>query len=263
MKKLLAILLCLVMACSIFAGFAAEEAEGTLDAIKEKGTLVMLTNAEFVPYEYIGEGNAVAGIDVDICQAIADALEVELEVVNMDFDGLIAALSAGKGDLVAAGLTVTEERALAVDFTNTYADAKQLMIVNKDDPKVASEEELDGKVVGVQLGTTGDIYMEQNFDSEVRPYKSGLDAALDLSNGRLDAVVIDELPAQSIVEANDDLALVEMPNTADEQYAIAVKKGDASLLDALNEIIDQLIEEGKIAEFTAFHVEAVKGAEEE
>lgn len=292
MKKILAIVLGVMLACAVITACAAPaagespaaseapaesaavseapaeaasevpaaesaEAGALLTKIKDAGKLVVLTNAEFPPYEYLGASNKVEGIDVDICQAIADELGVELEVVNMDFDGLIPALIGGKGDVVAAGMTVDPERAESVDFSDTYADAKQLIIVNKADPKVAGEDELTGKTVGVQLGTTGDLYMEDVEGATVKQYKSGLEAAMDLKNGKLDAIVIDQLPAENIVASNDDLAIVDMEST-DEQYAIAVPKGNSDLMETINKVIKQLTEDGKIAEFTATHIEASK-----
>ncbi len=287
MKKILALVLIVVMCAAVFAACAPatpvapvetaeESAVASLDQdasasdaatgddavakIKAAGKIVMLTNSQFAPYEYMGSSNKVEGIDVDISQAIADELGVELEVVDMDFDGLIAALVSGKGDFVAAGLTVDPERAESVDFSETYADAKQLIVVTKEAPKVASADDLAGKTIGVQLGTTGDLYVsnpENVADANVKPYKGAPEAALDLKNGKLDAVVIDKLTAENIVASNDDLAIVDMPST-DEQYAIAVVKGNAALKEVIDKVIKQLQDSGKIAEFTEKHVEASK-----
>lgn len=250
MKKTVALILCVLLACTLAGGFAASE--GTLDQIKENGKLVLMTNATFPPYEYLGADSAVVGTDIEIAQMIAGEIGVELEVVDMDFDGLIPALQGGKGDLVAAGMTVTPERAEEVDFSVPYADATQLIIVNKDDPKVSGPDDLEGKVIGVQLGTTGDMFVQWEIDDganiELAQYKSNMEAAMDLMNGRLDAIVLDELPAQSIAEANSDvLVTIEEPLTT-EQYAMAVQKGNESLLEAVDTVLEKLIEEGKVAE---------------
>lgn len=240
---------------------ASSEAAGEGEVLKrviESGTLRMLTNAAFPPYEYLGSDNKPAGVDVDICQAVADQIGVDLEVIDMDFDGLIPAMISGKGDLVAAGMTVTPARQESVDFSDTYADAKQLIIVPKEGATVTSEDDLPGKTIGVQLGTTGDLYASDNIEgADVKQYKTGLEAAMDLKNGRLDAIVIDRLPAENIVQSNDDLELIDMEST-DEQYAIAVAKDNEDLIEIVNGVIAQLIEEGKIADFTATHVEASK-----
>lgn len=235
---------------------AASEQGEVLKRIIDNGKLVMLTNAAFPPYEYIGSSNEPEGVDVDISQAIADEIGVELEVVNMEFDSLIPAMLSGKGDIVAAGMTVTEERAKSVDFTDTYANAEQKIVVPKEGATVKTEEDLAGKTIGVQLGTTGDLYVSDNVEgADIKQYKSALEAAMDLKNGRLDAVVIDVLPAENIAESNDDLELIDMEST-NEQYAIAIEKGNEDLVDIVNAVIARLIADGDIESMTATHVEA-------
>lgn len=283
MKKIIAFLLTVVMAVALFAACApaapaqssapaasesaasSEDPAGavmnagsTLDKIKEKGEIVLLTNAQFPPYEYLGDDNKPAGVDIDIANMIAEELGVKLKVVDMDFDGLIPALNGGKGDFVAAGLTITDERKQSVDFSEPYANATQLIIVNKENPKVANADDFIGKTIGVQLGTTGDIYVSEVEGATVKQYKSGLEASMDLANGKLDAVVLDQLPAESIVASNDTLTLIDTPFT-EEQYAMAVKKGDAELADAINKVLKQLMDAGKVAEMTSAHAEKYAG----
>ena len=164
----------------------AAEAEGeAIAAIKEKGKIVMLTNAAFPPFEYLGNDNKPAGVDVDLAQAIADSLGVELEVVDMDFDGLIAALVAGKGDFVAAGMTVTEERKQSVDFADPYVTSAQYIIVRKGETGIKTWEDLKDKVVGVQKGTTGDLFASGEYDDTIQPgcksveqYPNAIDASV-------------------------------------------------------------------------------------
>ena len=243
----------------------ASEAAGDADAagevlkrINETGKLIVLTNAQFPPYEYVGTDGSPVGVDMDIAQAIADEIGVELEITDMEFDSLIPALVSGKGDIVAAGMTVDEERRQAVDFTDTYADAKQMIFVPVEGATVTCEDDLAGKTIGVQLGTTGDLYVTDNVEgADVKQYKSALEASLDLKNGRLDAVVIDLLPAENIAASNDDLELIDMEST-DEQYAIAVTKNNQDLLDIINAVIARMIDDGSIADSTAMHVEASK-----
>ena len=234
-------------------------AEGeVLKRIIDNGKLIMLTNAAFPPYEYLGDDGSPAGIDVDVAKAVADEIGVELEVVDMDFDGLIPALQSGKGDIVAAGMTVTDERKESVDFSDTYADATQLIIVPAEGATVTSEDDLAGKIIGVQLGTTGDLWVTDNADAaEVKQYKNALEASMDLQSGRLDAVVIDKMPAENIVSSNDDLVLIEMEST-DEQYAIAIEKDNQDLVDIVNAVIARMIEDGSMEATTATHVEASK-----
>ena len=285
MKKFIALALTVLMAALVFAACApaapaasdapsasesaaapsesasAEAEQSSVDKIKEAGELVLLTNAQFPPYEYLGDDNKPAVVDIDIDQMIADELGVELKVVDMDFGGLLTALSGGKGDLVAAGLTITDERKKSVDFCEPYANATQLIIVNKEDPKVSGVDDLAGKTIGVQLGTTGDIYVTDPGmvpDAKVKEYNSGLEAALDLANGKLDAVVLDELPAKSIVASNDALTLIDAPFT-EEQYAFAVQKGDTALAEVINKVLAPLVKDGKVAEMTASHAEKYAG----
>ncbi len=229
-------------------------ATGKVAEIQAAGKLIMLTNAQFPPYEYLGSDNKPAGVDIDISQAIADELGVELQVVDMDFDGLITALAGGKGDMVAAGLTVTDERKQSVDFSDPYADASQLIIVSADNADIMSVDDLTGKTIGVQLGTTGDIYVSDIEGATVKQYKTGLEAALDLKNGKLDAVMLDKLPAENIVATNPELKLIEEPFT-DEQYAIAINKGEDDFLAVVNSVIKKLQDEGKIAEWTETHAQ--------
>ncbi len=284
MKKIIALTLTVLMAVAVFAACApaapagepsmpvetAEESaipsvegdpaagESHLDQIKAAGKLIMLTNAEFAPYEYLGSTNEVEGIDVDICQAIADEIGVELEVVNMDFDGTIPALLGGKGDLIAAGMTVDPERAKSVDFSDPYANAKQLIVVTKENPKVSGIDDLAGKTIGVQLGTTGDLYVSQNVEgANLKQYKVPTEAGLDLVNGKLDAIVIDKLPAENLAASNDKLQTIEM-SSDNEEYAIAMLKDDTELAEVVNKVIKQLKDSGKIEEFTTKHVEASK-----
>ncbi|MEG0586189.1 MAG: basic amino acid ABC transporter substrate-binding protein [Christensenellaceae bacterium] len=233
----------------------AVKPEGTVDTlskIKKAGKLVMMTNASFAPYEYLGSDNKPAGVDIDMAQAIADAIGVKLEVIDMDFDALIPSLIAGKGDIVGAGLTITPERQESVDFSMPYADATQLIIVKADNTAIKSADDLSGKTIGVQLGTTGDIYVSDVEGATVKQYKTGLEAAMDLKNGKLDAVVLDQLPAQNIVTVNKDLMLINTPFT-EEQYAMAVKKGDVAFLEVINGAIEKLAADGTVDKWTEEH----------
>lgn len=251
MKKVVALVIVIALCLALLTSCATPSGSTTIDSIKQAGKLVMMTNPAFAPYEYLGSDNKVAGVDVQLSQAIADKLGVKLEVVSMDFDGLIPALTAGKGNIVAAGLTITDERKQSVDFSDPYADATQLIIV-KNDSSIKSVDDLKGKTIGVQLGTTGDIYASDPKtipDAKVKEYKTGIDAGLDLANGKLDAIVIDKLPAQNIVSSNKGLKIIDTPLT-DEHYAIAVKKGDAAFLTLINGVIKDLVSSGQVEKWT-------------
>lgn len=223
-----------------------------VDRIKEAGKIVMLTNAAFPPYEYLGDDNEPVGVDIEIGQAIADELGVELEVVDMDFDGIIGAIQAGKGDFAAAGMTINEERLQNVDFSIEYATSSQYMMVLADNEEIQGPEDLAGKTVGVQAGTTGQFYAEDETEAEVSKFKTALDAAMALKTGKLDAVIIDELPARAIVANNTDLKVVENKLT-EEDYAMAIAKGSDDLAAVINGVLEQLIADGTVEELTMEH----------
>ena len=228
------------------------EAEGeAVAAIKEKGKIVMLTNAAFPPFEYLGDDNETAGVDVDICQAIADELGVELEVVDMDFKGIPAAIAAGKGHIAAAGMTVNDERKQTIDFTDTYILASQYMLVPVgSDIKTAAD--LEGKVIGVQEGTTGDFYTDDVNAKSVERYSTPIEAATALMSGKLDAVITDEMPAKAIAEQNSDKLQVVDEKLTEEEYALGIAK-ESDLLEVANKVIAQLKADGKIDEFVLNH----------
>ena len=234
---------------------SAEAAE--TEAAKEAagGKLVMATNAEFPPYEY-HDGDAIVGIDAEIAKAIADELGMELEIEDIAFDSIIPEIVSGKADMGLAGMTVTEDRKQSVDFSDTYAKASQKVIV-KEDSEIASPDDLAGKIVGVQLGTTGDIYVSdlEADGTTVERYNKGFEAVQALSQGKIDAVVIDGEPAKTFVAQTEGLKILEESFT-DEEYAIAVKKGNTELLDKINGALKTLKENGTLDEIVAKYIKA-------
>ena len=255
-KKVAGILLAGIMMISMAACGGKEEG-----AKSEK--LIVGTEAGFAPYEYM-KGNEVVGIDMDIAKAIADEMGKELEIKNMDFDGALAAVQSGKVDFVAAGVSISPEREEAMDFSNEYENSTEVIVVNKENPAVtpAGEElagsDLDGKVVAVQQGNIADIWVSNKDNcnpKEVKRYTKFAQAAEDLKNGKIDCIVMDQYPAEELVAANDTLTTLD-GTLFEDKYAIAVKKGNKELLDKINKVIDKLVEEGKIEEFTANHVQS-------
>ena len=219
-----------------------------VEAIKEKGEIVMLTNAAFPPFEYLADDGSVQGVDADIAQAVADKLGVELKIVDMDFDSIVNSLKAGKGDFAAAGMTITEERLKQVDFSDEYVTSSQMVVVRADSDlegdKAAIDAALSGKNIAVQAGTTGDWYAGGDETtgstiekSNVLQYKSATEAALHLANGKADAIIIDQKPAEAIVAANDGKLKVLDTKLTDEQYAFAVQKNQEDLLAVINEVV--------------------------
>jgi len=224
---------------------------------KQDNTIIVGTEASFAPYEYL-EGDEVVGVDMDIAKAIADYLGKELVIKNMDFDGALAAVASGQVDFVAAGVSISEERLETMDFSVEYVDNTEVVVVNKENPTVSSLDDLDGKIIGVQQGNIADFWVEENVNAkEIRRYTKFGQAAEDLKNGKIDCIVMDNLPAEEMVEANPELTILDGV-LFEDKYAIAVKKGNKELLEAINTVIEQLKTEGKIEEFIANHTSKSK-----
>ena len=279
MKKVLALLLTASMAAAMLAGCGSktaasdvtqpvtdnvqdsqetQETQGAADAsavttVKE-GVLTMATNVAFPPYEYY-EGSEPVGIDVEIARAVAEKLGLTLEVEDMEFDSIITAVQMGKADVGFAGMTVTEDRLKSINFSDSYATAKQVIIVPQDS-KIAGPDDLTGKKIGVQLATTGDIYATGDYGKEnVEEYNKGADAVMALLNGKVDAVIIDGEPAKSFVAANPTLKIVEAEYVT-ENYAACISKDNEALLAGINEALAELTKDGTIDAIVAKYIPA-------
>ena len=232
----------------------AEEAPAAEFETVQKGKLVMVTNAEFPPYEFHDQ-NAIVGIDVEIAGAIAEQLGLELEIEDIAFDSIIPEIVSGKADIGAAGMTVTEDRKQNVDFSDTYAHATQVIIV-KEDSEIKGVADLEGKIMGVQQGTTGDIYVSGDYgDEAVERYAKGMEAVQALAQGKVDAVVIDGEPAKQYIKEVEGLKIIDESYT-DEDYAIAIKKGNTAMVEAVNTALAELKSEGKLDEIVAKYIQA-------
>ena len=245
MKKIIALVLAVVLAAScMFVMASCGDSKNNSSSKKEEAKeLHMATNAEFPPYEYM-EKNKIVGIDPDIAQAICDKLGYKLVIDNMQFDAIIAAVTSGKADFGMAGMTVTDERKEAVDFTDTYATTTQVIIVRDKDSKVASADDLEGSAIGVQLGTTGDIFASDVKDAKIQRFSKGADAVEALSTGKIDAVIIDSEPAKEFVKAKEGLKILDDP-FAEEEYAICRKKG-SDLTAEFNKALKELKKDGSL-----------------
>ena len=211
-----------------------------------EGKLVMATNAFFPPYEYY-DGDTIVGIDAEIAGEVASRLNLELEIQDVEFDSIIAGVQSGKYDIGCAGMTVTEDRLLSVNFTTPYATGIQSIIVAEGSEISDIDTLIDGDyVIGVQQGTTGDIYMTDEVgDDRIDRYNKGADAILALQNGNIDAVVIDNQPAQAFVAANDGLVILDTPYAV-EDYAMAVSKDNEALLSEINRVLAEMEADGTI-----------------
>ena len=278
MKKILSLLLAVLLIASTMVAFSACK--------KEENKLVMATNAAFPPYEF-KDGDNFAGIDVEIAQAIAKKLGMELEIVDVDFGAVLTGVAEGKYDMGMAGITVTDTRKQTMDFSETYATGIQVIIVN-DGSSITSLDDLfnfdaetgdpvslknTGIRIGVQENTTGDIYSSDditnwgfnnlnedgsvNGEDRVKRFKTGAEAVAALKNNQVDCVIIDNEPAKSFVAANTGIHILEGDNEyAIEDYAICVKKGNSELLAKINQALAELKADGTIAAIVAKYIKA-------
>ena len=236
-------------ASSVASSAASSEAASTSAAAGElttveAGKLTMATNAAFPPYEMTTDAGDFEGIDIETAQAIADKLGLELQIDDMDFDAALLSVQQGKADIVMAGVTVTDERKAVMDFSDSYATGIQSIIV-PEGSDIASPDDLAGKKIGTQRGTTGYIYCSDDFgDENVVAYDDGLTAVQALNNGQVDAVVIDNAPAQEFIAANPGLKILDT-SYAEEDYAIGMAK-NSPLEDAVNSVLEELKADGTL-----------------
>ena len=256
MKKFLAVLLAALMICVSFVACSSEKkSDDTNTDTDTQETLTMVTNAEFPPYEY-KEGDKVVGIDADVAQAIADKLGMKLEIVDTKFDAIIPGVQSGKYDMGMAGMTVTPEREQSVAFSDSYATGIQSIIV-KQGSDIKSVDDLSEKTkIGVQLGTTGDIYAKDDFgDEAVQEFDKGADAVQALLAGKIDCVIIDNEPAKSFVASNEGLEILNT-SYAEEEYAICFKNDNTELQTKVNGALKELIADGTLQEIVNKYIKA-------
>lgn len=251
MKKytIVALLLCL---CMLFVGCGKKETA-------QIDTLVMATNAEFPPYEYI-EGGEVVGIDAEIGAEIANRLGMEFQIEDMAFDSIVPAVQSGKAHMGLAGMTVTEDRLESVNFTTSYATGVQVVIVTEDSPIQTVDDLFEGGyTIGVQTSTTGDLFCTWDIEDEglgtVERFNKGADAVQALLAGKIDCVVIDNEPAKAFVEANEGLIILDT-EYAVEDYAIAMSKDNEELYELVNTTLEEMIEDGTVAEIVGKYISA-------
>lgn len=220
---------------------------------KDENQLVMVTEAGFAPYEYYENGEVV-GVDVDIAREIAKYLGKKLVVKDIAFDSIINEVKTGKADFGAAGISYSDDRAKNVDFSINYAVSKQVVIVNNNS-SITNVNEISNKKIAVQLGSIADTFVTEKYKSaNVVRQKKYLAAIEDLKTGKVDCVAMDELPAKEIVSKNDGIKILDGSLTNDS-YGMIVKKGNKELLDAINTVLQNLKDEGKIDEFIIKHTE--------
>ncbi|MBR2889599.1 MAG: amino acid ABC transporter substrate-binding protein [Oscillospiraceae bacterium] len=265
MKKIIAMALSLIVILGLLAGCSnntptdpATDPAAALNLVKP-GKLIMSTNAEFPPYENTDDNGNFIGIDIEIAQAIANKLGLELVIDDMDFDAALLAVQNNKSDIVMAGVSVTDDRLLVMDFSESYATGIQVVIV-KEGSNVTMDN-LGEKMIGTQRGTTGYIYASASPEDDgygedhVIAYDNGMSAVQALMNNQVDCVIIDKAPAMEFVKNNPGLTILE-GNWVEESYAIGVDKGNTSLLEAINKALAELIADGTVQNIINKHIKA-------
>ena len=280
MKKILAMAMAVVMALGLSAcggsnSAASSSAAGSVSGSASgsasngdpafttvtPGKLTMSTNASFPPYEMVADDGSFEGIDIEVAGAIAQKLGLELQVDDMGFDAALQAAQTGKSDMVMAGVTITEERQAVMDFSNSYANGVQVVIVKEGSPIQTVDDLANANMIGCQMGTTGYIFCSDTPENggfgedHVTPYDDGAAAVQALMNGQIDAVVIDNKPAQEYVAANPGLKILDGEFT-NEDYAIGVAKGNTALLDAINGALEELTNDGTIQSIVDKYISA-------
>ena len=279
MKKILAMAMAVVMALGLSAcgsnNSAASSSAGSVSGSASgsasngdaafttvtPGKLTMSTNASFPPYEMVADDGSFEGIDIEVAGAIAEKLGLELQVDDMGFDAALQAAQTGKSDMVMAGVTVTEERQAVMDFSNSYANGVQVVIVKEGSPIQTVDDLANANMIGCQMGTTGYTFCSDTPENggfgedHVTPYDDGAAAVQALMNGQIDAVVIDNKPAQEYVAANPGLKILDGDFT-NEDYAIGVAKGNTALLDAINGALEELTNDGTIQSIVDKYISA-------
>lgn len=275
MKKFALLLAALLLMATMFAACGNDDAKGgaTSNASSEiageestqpantdgDNTLVMATNAFFEPYEYY-EGDEIVGIDAEVGKAIADKLGMDFQISDVEFDAIIPNVQSGKASMGMAGMTVTEDRKKNVNFTRSYATGIQVVIV-PEGSDITSIDDMEGKKIGVQQGTTGDIYCSDTpenggFGEEnVTRYNKGSDAVMALLSGKVDCVVIDNEPAKSFVAANEGLQILDT-EFANEDYAICIAKDNEELLEKVDTALGELIDDGTVQKIVDKYITA-------
>lgn len=254
LKKIAAIILSAALVVALAACGSSKDSDSNKSSCKA-GTLTMGTNASFPPYEYVDDNGKIVGIDAEIAQAIADKLGMKLEIKDMEFESLVPAVKAKSIDLALAGMTVTDERKQSVNFSDSYSTGVQVVIV-KENSEIKTVDDLKGKKIGVQAGTTSDTYCSEDFGEEnVKQFSNGSLAVAALANGQVDCVVIDNEPAKNYVAANSGLKILDTEYVT-EDYAIAISKDNDELLKKVNNALKELKEDGTVDKIVGKYIKA-------
>lgn len=249
MKKLSALVLSVVLTL----GLALSASAGIVETIKEKGELTMMTATGFPPFEYLGSNGQPAGVDIDLVQLVADELGVKMKVLDMNFNLLIESLKGGKGEIIAAGITITPERASQIDFTIPYVLNGQALLIPKGSA-IKNAEDLKGKIVCVQESTTGHIYVQEKLGMEPMAFLNSIECATALMTGKADACVLDLVPCLTLAAAHPDELEVVKDLLTREELAMGIAKGNEDLLVIVNSVLKKAVEDGTFEKMMEEHI---------
>lgn len=226
---------------------------GSLEQIKEQGYITMGTSAEYPPYEWHdidGSKDEIIGVDIEIANAIAKDLGVELKIKDMQFDGLLAALNANEMDFVIAGMAATDKRREAVDFSEPYTSQEQLLVVREEDAdKYKTMDDVKDITLGVQLGSTQEDFAKENFEKnnvKLTALPDNNNIIMELKNGTFDAAFLSGIPANKFAEMHDGIKVVDVQAPPEDAYSIAIKKGNEELVEQINKTLESLKEKDQI-----------------
>lgn len=243
LRRVLLVSLVAVMIVGLVSG-CGKKTRGYATVMKEK-KLIVGTEAGFPPFEFADENNKVVGFDMDLAAEVAKDLGVELEIQEMAFDSLIPAIQTGKISMIAAGMSAKPDRLEAADFSNSYYDAGQSIVVTMNNVVITKADDLKDKRIGVQNGTTGDTFATDTYkDAKITRYAKFAEAFLDLQNGNLDTVVLDKPVAESYIAATGGKLKIVGDTLSSEKFCLVVPKGDKQLLDAANKTLDRMKQDG-------------------
>lgn len=265
MKKLLLSVLAVMMLLVLVACDGSGTEKSQLEQIMEKGKIVVGTSADYPPYEFhkeIDGEDSIVGFDMSLAQKIADDLGVELEIVDMSFDGLLAALNGNKIDFIASGMTPTDERKKSVEFSTVYFDSSQTMLVLKEETDNLNEIiDFKGLKVGVQKGSLQESIFDQHFQGAEKIAIGKIpNLIMSLQSGKIDGIILAEVVANSYDEANDKIVVNGLDLGSEGGVSIAVKKDESDLLKAINKTIDDVLSDGTLDQYI---LDAMSLSEEE
>lgn len=239
MKRFLSLTLVLSVIVIMFSG-----------CFQSTKTLTVGTDATYEPFESIDESGNYVGFDMELIRMVAAEMKMDLEIKNVNWDGIIPGLLNGNYDCLISAMTITEERQKQISFSDPYFSIKQVIVVKDENEQIKTPADLIGKTVTAQIGTTGDLYASNINSINMKRFDTNPQAIQELLNNNADAVVMDDLVASEAVSRNPGLKMIEITDIEAEYYGIGVRKENTELLDKINQALEALKNNGKLSELT-------------